>query len=216
MPGIEVRIFSAAIKKIKILPMKKVFLFVCASLTLTAMVSAQSLHIGAKAGANLNKIEGQSFKQGFELGYQLGGYAEINFNQSWGIQPEILFSQSNTIVDSGYKSIYQDIDDAVIGQKAHLNYLNIPVLLRINAGSALTFNLGPQFSILMNGDQSLVKNGKQAFKNGDIAGVLGAQVNLGPLNVYGRYSVGLNNINTDEMDKWKSQQWQFGLGLRIL
>jgi len=186
-------------------------------LTFTAMASAQSLHIGAKAGANLNKIEGQSFKQGFELGYHLGGYVEINFNKNWGIQPELLFSQTNTIIDSGFKSIYQDIDEAVIGQKAHLNYLSIPVLLRINAGDVLTFNLGPQFSILMNKDQSLLHNGKQAFKSGDIAAVLGAQVNLGSVNLYGRYNIGLNNLNDiDEQDKWKSQQWQFGLGLRIL
>jgi len=181
------------------------------------MVSAQALHIGAKAGANLNKIDGQSFKQGFELGYQLGGYAEINFNKDWGIQPEVLFSQSNTIVDSGFKAIYQDIDNAVIGQKAHLNYLNIPISLRLNAGSLLTFNLGPQFSILMNSRESLVHNGKQAFKQGDIAAVLGAQLNIGSFNVYGRYNVGLNNLNDiDNQDKWKSQQWQFGLGLRIL
>src|ERR1041385_2578598 len=136
--------------------MKKIVFFVCASLTLATMASAQSLHIGAKAGANFNKIDGQSFKQGYELGYQLGGFAEINFNKSWGIQPEVLFSQSNTIVDSGFKAIYQDIDEAVIGEKAHLNYLNIPILLRVNAGSILTLNAGPQFSILMNKDASLV------------------------------------------------------------
>src|SRR4030095_6856509 len=123
------------------------------------------------------------------------------------IQPEVLFSQSNTIIDSGFKAIYQDIDNAVIGQKAHLNYLSIPVLLRLNAGDLLTFNLGPQFSILMNSDESLVHNGKQAFKNGDIAAVLGAQVNLGALRVYGRYNIGLNNLNDiDNQEKWKSQQ----------
>jgi len=197
--------------------MKKVFLFVCATLTLAAMASAQSLHIGAKAGANMNKIDGQSFKQGYELGYQLGGYLELNFNKNWGIQPELLFSQSNTIVDSGFKAIYQDIDEAVIGEKAHLNYLNIPILLRVNVGSILTLNAGPQFSILMNKDASLVHNGKQAFKSGDVAAVLGAQVNLGAINFYGRYNIGLNNLNDiDNQDKWKSQQWQFGLGLRIL
>ena len=197
--------------------MKKNFLFLSAILTFAAMASAQSFHIGAKAGANLNKIDGQAFKQGYELGYQVGGFVELNINKNWGIQPELLFSQTNTIIDSGYKAIYQDIDEAVIGQKAKLNYLNIPILLRLNAGNLLTFNLGPQFSILMNKDQRLVRNGKQAIKNGDVAAVFGAQINLGSLNVYGRYNIGLNNLNDiDNQDKWKSQQWQFGLGLRIL
>jgi hypothetical protein len=89
--------------------------------------------------------------------------------------------------------------------------------LRLNAGNLLTFNLGPQFSILTNKDQSLVHNGKQAIKNGDLAAVLGAQINLGSLKIYGRYNIGLDNLNDiDNQDKWKSQQLQFGLGLRIL
>ena len=75
--------------------MKKVFLFVCATLTLAAMASAQSLHIGAKAGANMNKIDGQSFKQGYELGYQLGGYLELNFNRT-GVFNRDFFSASQT------------------------------------------------------------------------------------------------------------------------
>jgi Outer membrane protein beta-barrel domain len=197
--------------------MTKIILCVLTSLTFAAITSAQSFHIGAKAGANLTKIDGQSFRQSYELGYQVGGFLELNLNKNWGIQPEVLFSQTNTIVDSGFKAIYQDIDNAIIGQKAHLNYLSIPILLRLNAGDLLTFNLGPQFSILMNKDQSLVHNGKQAFKNGDVAAVLGAQINLGSLKLYGRYNIGLNNLNDiDNQDKWKSRQLQFGLGLRIL
>ena len=197
--------------------MKKAILCVCVMLSFAAISSAQSFHIGAKAGANLTKIEGQSFKQSYELGYQLGGFVELDLNKNWGIQPEILFSQTNTIIDSGYKAIYQDIDNAVIGQKAHLNYLTIPILLRLNAGNLLTLNLGPQFSILTNEDKTLLRNGQAAIKHGDLAGVLGAQINLGALRVYGRYNFGLNNINDiDNQDKWKSQQLQFGLGLKLL
>lgn len=197
--------------------MKKAILCVCVILSFAAISSAQSFHIGAKAGANLTKIDGQSFKQSYELGYQLGGFVELDLNKNWGIQPEILFSQTNTIIDSGYKAIYQDIDNAVIGQKAHLNYLTIPILLRLNAGNLLTLNLGPQFSILTNEDKTLLRNGKAAIKHGDLAGVLGAQINLGSLRVYGRYNFGLSNINDiDDQDKWKSQQLQFGLGLKLL
>ena len=192
--------------------MKKIIVFLLIVVTFSAVTNAQTVHVGAKAGANLGKIDGQSFKDGYELGYQLGGYLSIDFNKNWGIQPEVLFSQTNTKIDSTYKAIYQDIPN-----KAHLDYLSIPILLRINAGKLLTFNVGPQYSILMNKDLTLVQNGKNAFKNGDFAAVLGAQLNLHPLKVYARYNIGLNNINDiGQQDKWTSRQWQIGVGFNIL
>lgn len=197
--------------------MQKIILSLCFVLTLAAAASAQSFHIGAKAGANLGKIDGKSFKEQYNLGYVLGGYAELNFTKTWGVQPEVYFSQTNTKIDSAYKAIYENVPSAVIGEKAHLNYLNVPILLRVNASPFLTLLAGPQFSILMNKDKSLIQNGEQAIKNGDFAAVLGAQLNFGSMNIYGRYNIGLNNLNDiDNQDKWKSQTIQIGLGLRIL
>lgn len=197
--------------------MQKIILSLCFVLTLAEAASAQSFHIGAKAGANLGKIDGKSFKEQYNLSYLLGGYAELNFTKTWGIQPEVYFSQTNTKIDSAYKAIYENVPSAVIGEKAHLNYLNVPILLRVNTGPFLTLLAGPQFSILMNKDKSLIQNGEQAIKNGDFAAVLGAQLNFGSMNIYGRYNIGLNNLNDiDNQDKWKSQTLQIGLGLRIL
>jgi len=196
--------------------MQKIILSLCFVLTLCAAASAQKIHVGGKFGANLGKIDGSSFKQKYDLGYQAGVFVDLAFNKNWGIQPELLWSQTNTTVDSGFKSIYQNIPSSVIGSKAKLNYLSIPILLNLNAGKMLTFQLGPQFSIKTNKNETLAENGKEAFKNGDFAAVFGAQVNLGALKVYGRYNVGLNNLNDlGDQDKWKSQQLQLGLGLRI-
>ena len=69
----------------------------------------------------------------------------------------------------------------------------------------------------MNKDQSLVQNGENAFKGGDLAAVLGAQLNFGLLNVYGRYNIGLSDIgDISNQGSWKSQAIQIGVGLRIL
>ncbi len=191
--------------------MKKIILVLLIATSAT-IVNAQTVHVGVKAGANLGKIDGESFKDGYDLGYQLGGYLSIDFNKNIGIQPEVLFSQTTTTIDSGYKAIYQDVPS-----HAHLDYLSIPILLRINTGKLLTFNVGPQYSILMNKDLTLVQNGKNAFKSGDFSAVLGAQLNLNPLKVYARYNIGLNNINDiGQQDKWTSRQWQIGLGFNIL
>lgn len=191
--------------------MKRILFSVAALMFFTVVSNAQGFHLGAKAGANLGKIDGQSFKDGFNLGYQLGGFAEIDFTKGFGIQPELLFSQTNTTYTdeplSGLKSA-KDI---------HLNYLNVPILLRLNASKLLTFHVGPQFSVLVNDHKTTVGNAVVAFKGGDFAMVAGAQVNLGALKIYGRYNIGLSDIkDVTASDNWKSQQVQFGVGLRIL
>ena len=44
----------------------------------------------------------------------------------------------------------------------------------------------------------------------------GAQLNFKYMRIYGRYAIGLNNINDlSESNKWKSQQIQLGLGFKF-
>ncbi len=186
--------------------------FLCVS-----AAQAQRLGFGGKISANMTKIDGVKFNDGYELNYQLGVFGEIDITDNWGIQPEILFSQTTSKVDSGFNSVYNNIPGMLIQRDVKLNYLNIPILLRINAGKLLTFHVGPQFSILVNHDENLLENGKAAFKSGDLAAVLGAQLNISKLRVFGRYNIGLANISdVDNPNKWKQQQIQLGVGIRIL
>jgi hypothetical protein len=98
----------------------------------------------------------------------------------------------------------------------NLDYLTIPILLRYNVSNLLTINAGPQFGILLNKDKTLLQNGAEAFKGNDFAMAAGLQLNLKMLRIYGRYNVGLNNINDiDNKESWKSQQVQIGLGLKL-
>jgi len=185
--------------------------------TITAgIASAQGFRAGIKAGANMNKVSGQSFNDGFDLSYHVGGFAEIDFNKKWGIQPELLWSQSSTTRSSGFNSIYTGILNPNSDQRIRLDYLAIPILLRYNVGSMLTLNAGPQYGILINQNDNLLQNGQNAFKKGDFAMVFGAQLNFDFLRIYGRYNIGLQNINDiDNKDKWTNQQIQLGLGLRF-
>jgi len=180
-------------------------------------VNAQSgFRLGIKAGANLNQISGQTFKDGYDLSYHLGGFAEIDFNNRWGIQPEVLWSQSKTTRSSGFSSVYQGVLNPNGDQQIKLDYLAIPILLRYNVGKVLTLNAGPQFGILINQNDNLLVNGQSAFKKGDFAMVLGAQLNFNIVRLYGRYNIGLQNINDiDNKEKWTNQQIQLGVGLRF-
>ncbi len=196
--------------------MKKIILSLTFLLTLAAASNAQAFRLGAKAGANLTKISGQSFNEEFDLGYHLGGFAEIDFSKKLGIQPEVLFNQINAKRSSGFNSIYTNLSDPAATADIKLNYLSIPILLRYNVGKMLTLNVGPQFGILVDKHETLLKNGQEAFKNGDFGMVGGATINLKALRVYGRYNIGLRNINDiDNRDEWKNQQLQLGIGLKL-
>ena len=86
----------------------KVFLSLLTALFFSQAIMAQ-FHIGIKGGANVSKIEGKSFKDEFRYGYHLGGFAEIGLGGKFGVQPEVLFNQFSTTVDSNYKTLYQNV-----------------------------------------------------------------------------------------------------------
>jgi len=194
--------------------MKKIILSAVGIFIIIFAVNAQAgFRLGIKGGANLTKISGQSFDQNFKLGYQLGGFAEIDFAKEIGIQPEVLFNEAYGRTASNLNAISTNLDGS---QDIKLNYLSIPVLLRINAGSLVTFLVGPQYSILINKHNTTLRNGSDAFKSGDFAMVGGLQLNLSALRIYGRYNIGLSNINDlGNQDKWTNQQLQLGVGLKL-
>jgi hypothetical protein len=197
--------------------MKHLILALIAVTTISIGANAQKgFRLGIKGGANLNQVEGASFNDGFEFAYHLGGFAEIDFTQKFGIQPELLWNQTKTTYGTGLSNVYQPLLNPSSGNDITLNYLSIPILLRYNIGSMLTLNAGPQFGILLNKDKNLLQNGEQAFASGDFGMVAGLQLNLKALRLYGRYNIGLKNINDiDKRDKWTNQQIQLGVGLRL-
>ncbi|MDP1972050.1 MAG: porin family protein, partial [Sediminibacterium sp.] len=191
--------------------MRTIILFTALLIAGTTVNAQKGFRLGVKAGANLNKIEGQSFDQGFDFSYHLGAFAEYDFSKRWGIQPEVIWSQTSTKRGNTIDAIYSTLPTNV-----KLDYLMVPVLLRYSPIGLLSFVAGPQFGILLNKDDNLLQNGQQAFKSGDLSMVLGAQVNLKVLRVYGRYNVGLQNINDfSDQQKWTNQQVQLGVGLKF-
>jgi hypothetical protein len=174
---------------------------------------AQGFHLGIKAGADLFKVDGQAFDQQFKFGYNVGAFSEINFTSNWGIQPEVMFNQTNYRTGDHFGAI---VPDGVNDVKGKLSYLTIPLLLSYRPIKLLSLQAGPQFGILLNPNEHLVTNGEQAFKKGDFALVGGAQLNLLNFILGARYVIGLSNINdvTSE-DTWKNQGWQVYAGFRI-
>lgn len=198
--------------------MKKIILSVLITITAVAAANAQSVHLGIKLGANLDKVQGQSFKEGYNAGFQGGAWLELGIGKVIAIEPEVLFNQTDTKYTSASATVLQQGNTALSdGSNIKLNYLTVPVLLNIKAAKILTFQLGPQYGILMNKHETVLENGQDAFKSGNFSIVLGARINIGGLKIFGRYNIGLSDISdATNSDKWTSQQIQLGIGFTIL
>ena len=190
--------------KTKIIPVI-LLLFISSSLF------SQTLTFGVKAGANLGKISGQSFKNEYNLGYHLGAFATIG-GKKWAIQPEVLWSQVNTDTATSFSQITQLNNVGNI----KLQYLTIPIMVNYNLSNLLSIQAGPQFGILLDKSKNLVQNGKDAFKSGDFSLAAGLQLNLLKFRVYGRFIGGLTNLNNiQSSDTWKVNMIQVGVGLAL-
>src|SRR5579863_7882238 len=179
---------------------------------------AQGFHLGVKGGTNIFKIDGRSFDDQFKFAYSVGAFAELNFTKHIGIQPELLWSQTNFRTSGNFSDV---VPTGFNDVKGSLNYLSVPILLNLSPSKIISFQLGPQFGILLN--QTSINNTgsdvKQAFNKGDVSILGGVQVNLGGLKIGGRYSLGLSNLNANNSsspDNWKNQGFQLFVGFRII
>lgn len=194
--------------------MKTKLLLLFAAVFVSAAGMAQ-FHLGVKGGANITKVDGKSFKDEFRYGYHLGGFAEIRMGNKFVLQPEVLFNQYATKLDSSFKNVYQDVFNG--NSNIKLNYISIPIVLNYKLiGSFLSLQAGPQFGILIDQSRTTLQNGADAFKKGDLSMLAGLNFKVGAMRINGRYAIGLNNISdiTDD-NKWNSQGFQLSVGLAL-
>lgn len=191
--------------------MKKILSLTILLAAFTSIQShAQGFKFGIKGGTEIKKLTGKSFNDQFSYGYHLGIFTELGFSSKLGIQPEVFFSQVNIDTSSNFSDVYQFKQVS----KVQLKYINIPILLSYKPNKFVALQAGPQFGILMDKSNTILQNGRNAFKQGDLSMLAGLQLNISKIRLYGRYAVGLSNINDiDDREKWKSQTFQIGVGL---
>jgi hypothetical protein len=185
------------------------------ALVLLSQASMAQFHLGIKGGANIMKVDGKSFKDEFRYGYALGGFMEVRMGNHFVLQPEVLFNQYSTKLDSNYKNVYQDVFNG--NSNVKLNYLSIPIVLNYKLiGSFLSLQAGPQFGILIDQSKTLLQNGGNAFKTGDLSMLAGVQLKIAAFRINGRYAIGLNNISDlPDEGKWKNQGFQVTVGIAL-
>jgi Outer membrane protein beta-barrel domain len=190
-----------------------ILLFTLCFFSFIAANAQSPFQLGFKAGANVSKLNGESFSNQFQFGYHGGAFAQIKIAKKWQVQPEVLFNQYATKTGTKFNEIYQGSNF----KDVKLNYLTIPMLLNYAPQKWIAFQGGAQVGVLMDKQKSLVKNGQEAFKTGDVSLLGGLQLNVGIIKVQGRYYYGLNNVNKiNPADSWKNEGFQVSVGIRII
>lgn len=171
---------------------------------------------GAKAGVNANKVQGKSYKEGFNYNYQLGAFLQFNFSNRFGIQPEVNFVQTSSEFSDDLPTVYNDIFRDGSQKLAKLDYLEIPLLLNINVGESkrVKLQLGPAYGTVLKETVDSLKNGGKLFENGEFSAIGGIWIQMPLIHIGARYKHGLTNINANkDLEAWRSQAIQVFLGI---
>lgn len=168
--------------------------------------AALAIKYGVKAGVNLSNMSNDmTFDPAFSMGigFQIGALVNFHWGQRtasslpgtglWGLQPELLFS--NQVIKSD-------------GGDLKLNYIKVPVMLKVYPLARLSVEVGPEFSYLIFSSPESMKIDGATVKVGDCKGFnFGAGVgaayefNFG-LMVGARYSMGFTDLGKNL--KWKN------------
>lgn len=168
-------------------------LFLCCALSLSAI--AQNPRFGIKGGPNFSMFSAAiNSTPALKPGFNLGMYARHQFTEKLHLRPEVYFSSQ------GQKDNYETASGQSLGStKTTINAINVPILLE--AGSKVTFQIGPQFGLLLSGTekgtvdrQSVNDDLKEIMKPIDFSLILGVGFNANEnLNFGLRYNFGLTS-----------------------
>lgn len=166
------------------------------------IVNAQGLSYGIKGGYNYSTVRASNsrFIEGQD-GFHAGVFA--NFSAILlQIQPELLFSQKGYEVENG--------------NDLRMNYIDIPVVLKVKVFPFVTVDAGPQYSYLINTKElsdDLVTPAMPSFKNSDLSAVIGASVNVWKLGASLRYVHGFTQL--ESVNNSKNSMFQVSMQIKL-
>jgi hypothetical protein len=208
----------------KIIP-ALLLLFACSALFAQGGDNGPSVRIGIKGGlsiATIIKTGDDSYSSKPLPGFNGGVVLQLPLGRFIAIQPEVLFSQKGFRATGS--ALGTDYD-----YRRYLNFLDVPILLRINASRAFGIVVGPQYSYLLGthtkfktGDNTYVQdvnNDNDNIRKNIFGGVVGADINLDRnVFIYGRYTIDFQNNNgdgTSSTPTYKNQVFQLGIGILL-
>lgn len=196
--------------------MKKVILLLTSFISVTAfsqeeLKSSSDAKFGIKGGLNYATVTKGDFEEGLDprTSFYIGFVSEIPLvANSLSLQPEMIYSRQGfennyVLLGTNYKEEYQ------------VDYINIPVLLKLHAGNTLSFEVGPQFGLKIN--EKVVRNNSEVEVDNinafDTALAGGISLNFDKIFFSARYTYSLSEIIEDSNSK--NSVFQIGAGFRF-
>lgn len=187
--------------------MKIKYLFFAVCFLLSTVSAQAQLKIGIKGGANYSQLK-EDNSLGFidweaRTNFYAGVFAEIEINDRLSVRGEGLYS-----LEGG------EFDDGNGNQKIDINYLNLPILLRLDIIGGVFIDAGIEPGIVID------KNDTYFDKDTELGVLFGGGFRLGERLIFNlRYVRGLSSIyeymatddNGNSSDvNGKSTLWQIG------
>lgn len=132
--------------------MKKIGLFLSLLFFYAVTAFAQNdvkVRFGGQVGFNMSKWAGDYetlYGTSFRMGGNLGGLAEIQVNQKWSIQPELMLSMEGTKTDGGSIKFFEKahkVDPEVPVYKVDLPESVSAMYIKVPIWVLYSFNVGP-------------------------------------------------------------------------
>jgi hypothetical protein len=193
--------------------MKKFAVIICfvAAVGITNKAAAQAqLALGIKGGLNFAKVNESGLDN--KTGIHAGAFLLVKASKI-GIQPEIIFSRQ------GFTE-----PDPLGKFKTEIDYINIPIILKMYLAAGINLQVGPQFGFVSSAKQEIPSVGgktdmdiKEFVKGTDLSLGLGLGWDLPfGLTIDGRYNLGLSKVNDDNGgDDIKNQVIQISVGYKL-
>lgn len=202
--------------------MKRLFILGIMLVAFNLKGKAQDMQpkVGIKTGANLMMggkfdVLGTDYTSNYVPGFQAGVYLDFPLSSKLSFSPEVLYSQKGSKFEGTVSGTNGEI-------KTKLGYIDVPVLLTINATPEFNFVIGPQASFLINHETKTYVNGAETASNtkkDDLrksiaAGVIGMGYKFSPnLNLNARYSMDFQSVANNNINQDKARLSGFALSL---
>ena len=177
-------------------------------LVLAALASASAAEAqGIKFGPTFAKFSSDALDFKTRTGVHGGIFFGGNRPGVFGVQTEINWIRKNSATESSNQDI-------------RIDYLQVPVLLRLNIGNDSTFAVygiaGPAISLKL-GDEVKGITIDDGFEGADVGLVFGGGVEITRVIIEGRYEKGFRRINDNFIDftDIKSQSFTILFGVRF-
>jgi hypothetical protein len=156
----------------------------------------QYISYGIKGGLNLTTLDGVDGEM--RKGFNAGIFIDYPMTTGFSVRSELLYSAQGVKSKDGNSQI-------------KLNYINWPILAKIQATENFYLEAGPQIGFLISGKGGALPS--SGYKALDFGAGLGLGIQLSRnIELGARYNLGLTDI-TKLKTKHKNRAFQFTLGL---